>query len=326
MPERDSSRMMVVHRATGSWEHRAFRDLPDILTREHFLVMNNTRVFPARLRAGRPGRDERIEILLVREEAPGSWSALVRPGRKAPVGQELRVGKLLAVVETIRPDGVRTLRLRNPEELQATIDCLGEPPLPPYIERRAGDDLSEDRLRYQTVYAKHPGSVAAPTAGLHFTPEVLRRLEAAGIERREILLHVGYGTFQPVRVDDIEDHHMAEEYFHISDCKAEWIRERKAAGELLTAVGTSTTRALEHWARQPAYPHRGASGSCDLFIHPGFEFRLLDALLTNFHLPKSTLLMLVAAFAGRELILDCYREAVRENYRFFSYGDCMLIR
>ncbi len=317
--------MMVVHRKTGKWEHRIFGDLPEVLTTQHFLVMNNTRVFPARLRASRPGRQGQIEILLMREEGEDSWLALVRPGRKALIGQRLQIGSLAAVVAGVRPDGVRLLRFEQPEDLPAIIESMGEPPLPPYIERQIGEDLSEDRQRYQTIYAKCSGSVAAPTAGLHFTPEVFRRLEARAIERCEILLHVGYGTFQPVRAEEVEDHRMAPEYFELSDQTAAWIRARKSAGRLLIAVGTTTTRALEYWARQAAYPASGVSGFCDLFIHPGYEFRLLEGLLTNFHLPRSTLLMLVSALGGKDLILDCYREAVREEYRFFSYGDCMLI-
>ena len=317
--------MMVVHRRAGRWEHRMFRELPEILTPGHCLVMNNTRVFPARLRASRPARSEWIEVLLVREEQPGAWSALVKPGRKAPRGQKLQLGTIEAVVEEVRPDGVRLLRMDKPRELPEVIDSLGEPPLPPYIERQPGENLSQDRLRYQTVYARYSGSVAAPTAGLHFTPEVLRRLECGGIERCEILLHVGYGTFQPVRVDTVEDHRMAPEFFEIPEQAAAWIHARRLAGKLISAVGTTTTRALEYWARLKNFPSSGASGFCDLFIHPGYEFRLVGTLLTNFHLPKSTLLMLVAAFAGRDLILECYREAVREEYRFFSYGDCMLI-
>ncbi len=325
LPQRDQSRMMVIDRKAGRWEHRLFRELPDILTPRHFLVLNNTRVFPARLRASRPGKQEQIEILLVSEQVPGVWSALVKPGRKATVGQRLQLGGLGATIDGVREDGTRLLRLEQPEQLPAVLDSMGEPPLPPYIERRPGEDLSEDRVRYQTVYARHTGSVAAPTAGLHFTPEILGRLSALGIERTEILLHVGYGTFQPIRVDDVEDHRMAAEHFVISDETAAWIRERKSAGKLLTAVGTTTTRALEYWAHLRSYPDSGASGLCDLFIHPGHEFKLLDALLTNFHLPRSTLLMLVSAFAGKDLIFECYREAVREEYRFFSYGDCMLI-
>ena len=325
LPERDQSRMMVVHRDSGRWEHRRFLDLPGILTPRHFLVMNNTRVFPARLRASRPGRREDIEVLLVREEKPGCWSALLKPGRKAPRGQKLQLGPLEAEVEEVREDGVRLLRMERPSAVPEAIERLGEPPLPPYIERRPGENLFQDKQRYQTVYAKHSGSVAAPTAGLHFTAGMLERLESGGIERCEILLHVGYGTFQPVRVEEVDDHRMASEFFEIPEQAAAWIRGRKSAGKLLTAVGTTTTRALEYWATLPEFRDSGASGFCNLFIHPGCEFRLVDALMTNFHLPKSTLLMLVAAFAGRELILECYREAVREKYRFFSYGDCMLI-
>jgi S-adenosylmethionine:tRNA ribosyltransferase-isomerase len=325
LPERDQSRMMVVHRKSGKWEHRTFRELPEILTPDHFLVLNNTRVIPARLRAGRPGRVEQIEILLIREETPGIWSALIKPGRKAPAGQVLNVGSQIAVVVEVRTDGSRCLRFERPDELPSLMDQLGEPPLPPYIERQVGEDLSQDKLRYQTVYAREAGSVAAPTAGLHFTPEVLKRLQAGGIERCEILLHVGYGTFQPIRVEDVENHRMASEYFEITDRIAAWLQGRKSSGKLLTAVGTTTTRVLEYWARQEEYPDSGVSGFCDLFIYPGFEFRLLNGLLTNFHLPRSTLLMLVCAFAGHEFMLDCYREAVKEEYRFFSYGDCMLI-
>jgi S-adenosylmethionine:tRNA ribosyltransferase-isomerase len=325
LPERDQSRMMVVRRKSATWEHRAFRHLPEILTPEHFLVLNNTRVFPARLRAHRPGKEEQIEVLLAREETPGIWSALVKPARKAAPGQELQIGSLKASVREVRPDGIRCLRLDNPQDLPSVLETQGEPPLPHYIRRPIGADLSEDKRRYQTVYAKHSGSIAAPTAGLHFTPEILKRLEHGGIQRCEILLHVGYGTFQPVRVENVDDHRMAPEYFELSDDAARRIREQKSAGRLLTAVGTTTTRVLEFWARQAEYPHAGLSGFCDLFIRPGFEFRLLDGLLTNFHLPRSTLLMLVCAFVGRDFMLECYHEAVREEYRFFSYGDCMLI-
>jgi S-adenosylmethionine:tRNA ribosyltransferase-isomerase len=317
--------MMVVRRKPATWEHRAFRDLPEILTPEHFLVLNNTRVFPARLRACRPGREEQIEVLLAREERPGVWSALVKPARKAAPGQELRVGTLRAFVDEARPDGTRCLRFENPQDLNSAVESIGEPPLPPYIRRRIGEDLSEDRRRYQTVYARHTGSIAAPTAGLHFTEQVLDRLDQRGVRRCEILLHVGYGTFQPVRVENVEDHRMASEFFEVSDQAARCIREQKSAGKLLTAVGTTTTRVLEFWARQADPPSSDLTGFCDLFIRPGFEFRLLDGLLTNFHLPRSTLLMLVCAFAGREFMLDCYREAVKEEYRFFSYGDCMLV-
>jgi S-adenosylmethionine:tRNA ribosyltransferase-isomerase len=202
---------------------------------------------------------------------------------------------------------------------------MGEPPVPPYIHRAKGQDLSEDRSRYQTVYARHSGSVAAPTAGLHFTDEIFRRLEARGVAVCELLLHVGYGTFQPVRCDEIEGHQMEPEYYQLDASTAERIQRYKTEGRKLIAVGTTTTRCLEFLARSEDSPQHASSGFCNLFIRPGFEFRMLDGLLTNFHLPQSTLFMLVCAFAGRELMLDCYREAISRDYRFYSYGDCMLI-
>ncbi len=325
LPQRDQSRMMVVRRAERCWEHRRFRDLPELLDSSHFLVMNSTRVFPARLRARRPGRSESIEILLVREETPGEWRALLNPARKAALGQELEVEDRRASVVDVHPDGSRRLRFVPAEGFMDFVERVGEPPLPPYIERKPGEDLSEDRARYQTVYAQCSGSIAAPTAGLHFTPEILKRLEERGIERREILLHVGCGTFQPVRCEEIEKHRLEPEYFEIGPEASADIIHWKAEGKRLIAVGTTSTRVLEHWATlRPTSPGR-CSGYCDLFIFPGFRFRMLDGLLTNFHLPKSTLFMLVSAFAGREFMLDCYREAIAEEYRFFSYGDCMLI-
>jgi S-adenosylmethionine:tRNA ribosyltransferase-isomerase len=325
LPERDQSRLMIVRRSTGSVEHRVFRDLPDILGPDHFLVVNTTRVFPARLWAQRPGKQERIEILLVREESPGAWIALVRPARKARPGQELQVGDLKAEVSAVRPGGSRLIEFAKGRDVWASLQEIGEPPLPPYIHRQAGEDLTKDRERYQTVFARQPGSIAAPTAALHFTPEVLERLAQRGIPVCEILLHVGFGTFQPVRCDEIEEHRMAPEYYEVSDTAASAIRRHRAEGQRLIAVGTTTTRVLEHLSRGENTFGHGASGFCDLFIYPGFEFRALDGILTNFHLPRSTLFMLVCAFAGRDLILDCYRQAIASEYRFFSYGDCMLI-
>ena len=325
LPERDRSRMMVVNRNSGAVEHREFRDLPHILGPDCFLVVNNTRVFPARLWAQRPGRSERIEILLMREEAPGTWLALVRPGRKAPPGQQLIIEELHARVRDAREDGSRRIDFAPGKDLWASLDRMGEPPLPPYIRRNPGQNLKEDRERYQTVFARRSGSIAAPTAGLHFTEEVVRRLAGRGIPIVEILLHVGYGTFQPVRAKEVEAHHMEPEYFEVSDAAATAIRQCISAGKKLVAVGTTTTRVLEHLARREDFLERGSAGYCDLFIYPGFRFKALGGLLTNFHLPRSTLFMLVCAFAGRELMLDCYGQAVAENYRFFSYGVCMLI-
>jgi S-adenosylmethionine:tRNA ribosyltransferase-isomerase len=325
LAERDSSRLMVVHRDTGAVEHRIFRELPDILGPEWFIVINTTRVFPARLWAQRPGKQERIEILLAREEAPGTWIALVRPARKAPLGQTLELGSLQVRVGEIRPGGSRVLQFPPRDDLRAILDDLGAPPLPPYIRRQPGEDLAADRGRYQTVFARQPGSIAAPTAGLHFTPEVLKRMEEKRLPKCEILLHVGYGTFQPVRCEDIEEHRMEPEYFEVTSETAAAIRKHRSDGRRLIAVGTTTTRVLEFVARGERFLEQGSSGFCDLFIYPGFDFRVLDGLLTNFHLPRSTLFMLVSAFAGLDLTLDCYRRAVAEEYRFFSYGDCMLI-
>jgi S-adenosylmethionine:tRNA ribosyltransferase-isomerase len=325
LPERDQSRMMVVWRSTGKREHRIFRDLPYILGPEHFLVMNNTRVFPARLNASRPGKREKIEVLLVRELAPGDWLALLKPARKAPPGQELLIGSLRTSVVDLRESGSRILRFEQSEGLIEFFEQIGEPPLPPYIHRMNKREMVEDRERYQTVYARHTGSVAAPTAGLHFTPEVLKRLEIQGIGRCEILLHVGYGTFQPVRCEEIENHRMEPEYFEVNEQAAACIGRSKAEGRRIVAVGSTTTRVLEHLAARGFTFDGRESGFCDLFIYPGFKFQMLDGMLTNFHLPRSTLFMLVSAFAGRELMLDCYREAVSESYRFFSYGDCMLL-
>jgi S-adenosylmethionine:tRNA ribosyltransferase-isomerase len=324
-PERDQARMMVIWRKTGKREHHTFRELPEILDPEHFLVINNTRVFPARLRACRPGRSEEIEVLLLKELSSYDWLALLKPARKAPPGQELVLGELSARVIEARGSGSRILRFEPGQDLHQAFEKMGEPPIPPYIHRAKGQDLTEDRSRYQTVYARHSGSVAAPTAGLHFTDETFHRLEARGIAVCELLLHVGYGTFQPVRCENIEAHPMESEYFQIDPYTAERIKSYKSEGRKLIAVGTTTTRCLEFLARSDDTLEGALSGFCNLFIYPGFEFRRLDGLITNFHLPQSTLFMLVCAFAGRELMLDCYREAISRNYRFYSYGDCMLL-
>jgi S-adenosylmethionine:tRNA ribosyltransferase-isomerase len=323
LPDRDSSRMMVVWRKTGKREHRSFRELPEILGPEHFLVLNNTRVFPARLRAARPGKREEIEVLLLRELNSSDWLALVKPARKAPLGQKLIIGELSATVLEVKANGSRIFRFDPGTDLPAAFEQLGEPPTPPYIHREIGLDSAEDRLRYQTVYARHSGSVAAPTAGLHFTDAVLHRLQDKGIPVCKLLLHVGYGTFQPVRCEEIEDHPMEPEYYELNEATASQIRSYKMAGRKLIAVGTTTTRCLEFLAKQHSFD--ASAGYCNLFIYPGFEFKMLDGLLTNFHTPRSTLLMLACAFAGRELLLDCYQEAISKKYRFYSYGDCMLL-
>jgi len=324
-PERDLSKMMVVWQKTGKREHRIFRDLPEILDSNSFLVINNTRVFPARLRASRPARREEIEILLLEELCPPDWLALVKPARKAPPGQELIIGDLRAKVLEAKKSGCRLLRFETAVDLKQRLDQLGEPPIPPYIHRQKGQDLTQDKLRYQTVYARKSGSVAAPTAGLHFTEEIFRRLKDRGIPVCELLLHVGYGTFKPVRCENITKHLMDPEHYEIDSITARNIRNYKSEGRSLIAVGTTTTRCLEFLAKQENDWTQEMAGLCDLFIYPGFEFRMLDGLITNFHLPRSTLLALVAAFAGLETILRAYKHAVEKRYRFYSYGDAMLI-
>jgi S-adenosylmethionine:tRNA ribosyltransferase-isomerase len=324
-PERDSSKLMVVWRKTGKREHHIFRELPDILDPNHFLVINNTKVFPARLRGARAGKKEEVEILLVEELSPRDWLALVKPARKAKPGEEFIIGGLRAVVLEARESGSRVFRFEQDGDLKPLFEATGEPPIPPYIHRQKGQDLSEDKLRYQTVYARTSGSVAAPTAGLHFTQEVLNHLEARGIPVCEILLHVGYGTFKPVRCEDITRHQMEPEHYAIDELNAGKIRAYKSEGRRLVAVGTTTTRCIEFLATQESGLIKESAGPCNLFIYPGFEFKMLDGLLTNYHLPRSTLFMLACAFAGRELLLDCYREAIDRNYRFYSYGDCMLL-
>ncbi|MDR0842655.1 MAG: S-adenosylmethionine:tRNA ribosyltransferase-isomerase, partial [Acidobacteriota bacterium] len=285
-PERDGSRMMLIRRETGTREHLHFRDLPDVLGPEHFLVVNDTKVFPARLRARRPGRSregEEIEILLLREQSPGRWLALLKPGRKAPVGQRLLAGDLSAEVVEVTESGSRVLEFDRRENLLEAFEKIGEPPTPPYIRRRspknsdasdASDDshaLAQDRRRYQTVYARHSGSVAAPTAGLHFTDAVFHRLDAKGVPVCRLLLHVGYGTFKPVRAEDIEEHKMEPEYYSIDAETAARVSSLKAEGRQLVAVGTTSTRCLEHLARQGQPLAQATSGWCDLFIYPGFE-------------------------------------------------------
>jgi S-adenosylmethionine:tRNA ribosyltransferase-isomerase len=324
-PKRDQSRLMIVRRSSGEIEHRIFHELPEVLNSRHFLVLNNTKVLQARLWGSRPGRNESIEVVLVQEVEAGLWRALVRPGRKTGPGAKLRLGELEAIVQGIYADGSRLLRFANHIHLMEALEASGQPPLPPYIRRSKDSDFAEDRVRYQTVYARRAGSAAAPTAGLHFTPEVLERLAQKGVHTCEILLHVGYGTFRPVRCENVESHRMDPEYFEVSAEAARTIMEYKLRGLRLVAVGSTVTRVLEYLDRDAKEWGQAASGYCDLFIFPGHEFHMVDALLTNFHLPRSTLFVLVCAFAGRDLMLECYRRAVAERYRFFSYGDCMLI-
>ncbi len=315
LDDRAAARMLVVDRASGTWEDRIFRDFPEYLRSGDCVVVNNSRVFPARLYARRRSGPARIEVLLTcrNSQDPSIWEALVRPGRKVRTGETLYFDEGLRAEVIGRGEyGERTLRFSGVLDVMATIERIGHVPLPPYIRR---PDDAADRLGYQTIFARERGSVAAPTAGLHFTPEILARIPKLA----EITLHVGLGTFQAVHAQVVEEHRMHHEMFEISPAAAEAIR----SASRIVAVGTTTVRTLEHAGRQG--PIASGRGETDLFIYPGFQFRVTGALLTNFHLPRSTLLMLVCAFGGRELVLEAYQHAVKRRYRFYSYGDCMLL-
>ena len=335
--------MMVVERATGGVEDRQFRDLSRLLGAGDLLVFNNTRVFPARLLGRRVGLTSQkigkhnptqreylhaeIEVFLIRQEGEDTWKALVHPGRKVRQGERVLLGEDQLEAEILERGvyGVRLVRLISKcagESVEALIDRLGHVPLPPYIHR---SDEPADRETYQTVYAKVRGAVAAPTAGLHFSDEVFTVLAERGVETCEITLHVGLGTFQPIRTEAVEKHRMDPESYEISESASERILQAKREGRRIVAVGTTVVRTLEHVARKGDGKIAAVSGQTDLFVFPGFKFQITDALLTNFHLPRSTLLMLVSAFAGKDLTLRAYRHAVDERYRFYSYGDCMLI-
>jgi S-adenosylmethionine:tRNA ribosyltransferase-isomerase len=324
LTERDASRMLVLDRGAGTWQDSRFAEFPSHLRAGDVVVLNNTRVFPARLTGERMPSGGRIELLLVREVAPNTWEALTRPGRRLKTGVQLRFGdgKLLAEVVETRDQGLRVVRFTCEGPLADVIDAIGQPPLPPYIKRPAGTN-ERDRDRYQTVYARARGSIAAPTAGLHFTKPVMDEIRAAGVTIVEVTLHVGYGTFEPVRVRDLSEHCVAPEWYSISEEAAGAINAALDTQRRVLAIGTTTSRALE--SANEAGRVVSGPGMAKLTIIPGYQFRTVNALLTNFHLPRSSLLMLVSAFAGRELVLAAYRHAVKERYRFYSYGDCMLI-
>jgi len=327
---RDSSRLMVLDRAEGTIRHRMFSDLPEYVSAGDLLVLNNTRVFPARL-LGRFPTGGAFEVFLVRRLDNDRWLALVKPGRRIKPGKRLLLGNgfLQVVVEDFSgTEGERIVRLeaKDSRDPLVLVELYGHVPLPPYISR---PDNDEDRLRYQTIYARFTGAVAAPTAGLHFTPKVMEAVRERGADFTEITLHVGPGTFRPVVTESVAGHKMEEEYYSIDQAAISWIIETKKKGGKIIAVGTTSVRALETAAGDPGFgkgqqdgPLAGWTG---LFIYPGYSFRMVDSLLTNFHLPRSTLLMLVSAFAGKTLIDFAYREAVNEGYRFYSYGDAMLI-
>jgi len=344
LPDRAASRMLHLDRQSGRLEDRVFRDFPDLLQPDDLVVLNNTRVFSARLYGRRGGVNAqpvsprnpasreflsgRVEVLLTKQisETPNEWECLVRPGRKIGVGEQLFFGDsndLQAQVTDRGSFGERRIRFAPAEDFFGTVEKLGHVPLPPYIAR---EDQAADRDRYQTVYARERGSVAAPTAGLHFTPEILERMRLGGIEIVYVTLHVGLGTFQPVRVEQVEDHRLHQEAYSISAETAEAINLAMAKQRRIVAVGTTTVRTLEYAASQSRDGSLVAGrGEADLFIYPGYSFRVVGAMLTNFHLPQSTLLMLVCAFAGREKVLAAYKHAVETGYRFYSYGDCMFV-
>ncbi|AFM42373.1 S-adenosylmethionine--tRNA ribosyltransferase-isomerase [Desulfosporosinus acidiphilus SJ4] len=318
---RDASRLMVVDRQSGSLEHHSFRDLLALLDAGDVLVLNNTRVIPARLIGEKEGSQAKMEVLLLKRLELDVWEALVKPGKRLKVGQNVTFGNGLLSCELLEilENGNRKIRFIYTGVFETILDQLGEMPLPPYITVQL-----EDQERYQTVYAKERGSVAAPTAGLHFTPELISDLQAKGVEIVEILLHVGLGTFRPVKVENVQEHVMHSEYYRVEAEAAERINRAKQEGRRVIAVGTTAARTLESVGRQGrVIPGEGWT---DIFIYPGYAFQIVDALLTNFHFPKSTLVMLVSALAGRELILRAYKVAVEQNYRFYSFGDAMFIR
>lgn len=321
LPDRSGSRLLLLDRKTGETEHHIFRDIVDYLNPGDCLAVNNTKVIPARLIGSRAETGAKIEVLLLKRGEDDVWETLVKPGKKAKPGTKilfgggLLTGEVLEVIE----DGNRKIRFQYEGIFEEILDQLGQMPLPPYITHQL-----KDKNRYQTVYAKHDGSAAAPTAGLHFTPELLRKIEEKGVLIAHVTLHVGLGTFRPVKVENILEHHMHSEFYMVEEEQARLINETKKQGGRVIAVGTTSCRTLESAAGEDGILKAG-SGWTDIFIYPGYEFRLTDGLITNFHLPESTLMMLVSTLAGRNRIMNAYAEAVKERYRFFSFGDAMFI-
>ncbi|MDO5410082.1 MAG: tRNA preQ1(34) S-adenosylmethionine ribosyltransferase-isomerase QueA [Lachnospiraceae bacterium] len=321
LEDRASSRLLVLDKKTGEIEHRHFREIRSYLRAGDVLVINNTKVIPARLYGTKEGTGAAIEILLLKNKGNDIWETLVKPGKKAKPGTVISFGDGLLTGEVVDvvEEGNRLIRFHYTGIFNEILDQLGQVPLPPYITHKL-----EDRSRYSTVYEKYEGSAAAPTAGLHFTRELLQEIREMGVEIAEVTLHVGLGTFRPVKVDKVEEHHMHSEFYSIEEEQAERINRAKAEGRRVIAVGTTSCRTLESAADRKGHVKAG-SGWTEIFIYPGFEFKILDALITNFHLPQSTLLMLISALAGKEKIMHAYEEAIKERYRFFSFGDAMLI-
>ena len=322
LEDRSSSRLMVLDQKTGAVSHHVFREIPSFLRPGDCLVLNNTRVIPARLMGVREETGGAVEVLLLKRRTGDVWECLVKPGKKARPGTRLAFGDglLHAQVEDVVEDGNRLIRFFYDGIWEEVLDRLGEMPLPPYITHKL-----QDKNRYQTVYARFDGSAAAPTAGLHFTPELLDQIQDMGVELAYVTLHVGLGTFRPVKVENVKEHHMHSEYYQVSTEAAEKINRTKKNGGRVICVGTTSCRTVESAADENGQVEAGC-GNTDIFIYPGYSFKVLDALITNFHLPESTLVMLVSALAGREHVLAAYEEAVKERYRFFSFGDAMLIQ
>ena len=322
LEDRSSSRLLVLDKETGKVEHHVFWEIIDYLQEGDCLVINDTKVIPARLIGSKIGTDAKIEVLLLKRKENDVWETLVKPVKKAKVGTRISFGDGLLVGEVVDivEEGNRLIHFEYEGIFEEILDQLGQMPLPPYITHQL-----EDKNRYQTVYAKHSGSAAAPTAGLHFTPELLKEIEEKGVQIARVTLHVGLGTFRPVKVDNILEHHMHSEFYQIDEEAAEKINRAKESGHRVICVGTTSCRTIESAADKNGKLH-ATNGWTEIFIYPGYEFKVLDCLITNFHLPESTLVMLVSALAGREQVLSAYEEAVKEKYRFFSFGDAMFIQ
>lgn len=322
LEDRSSSRLLVLDKESGAVSHHVFKDVIDYLNEGDCLIINDTKVLPARLIGAKVGTDAKIEVLLLKRKENNIWETLVKPGKKAKIGTKISFGDglLMGEVVDIVEEGNRLIQFTYEGIFEEILDQLGQMPLPPYITHHL-----EDKNRYQTVYAEHTGSAAAPTAGLHFTPELLEKIEKKGVDIARVTLHVGLGTFRPVKVDEITDHHMHSEFFQIEEEAATKINRAKDAGKKVICVGTTSCRTVESAADETGHL-KACSGWTEIFIYPGYQFKVLDSLITNFHLPESTLVMLVSALAGREHVLAAYEEAVKERYRFFSFGDAMLIQ
>ncbi|MDO5520099.1 MAG: tRNA preQ1(34) S-adenosylmethionine ribosyltransferase-isomerase QueA [bacterium] len=321
LENRDSSRLLLLDKETGVYKHKIFHDIIDYLNPGDCLVLNNTKVIPARLIGEKEGTGAKIELLLLKRKENDVWETLVKPGKKAKVGTKIIFGGglLAATVIEVLDDGNRHIQFEYEGIFEEILEQLGQMPLPPYITHRL-----EDKNRYQTVYAKYEGSAAAPTAGLHFTKDLLERIQKKGIVIATVTLHVGLGTFRPVKVDDVTNHHMHSEFYQVEESEAKKINDAKANGHKVICVGTTSCRTIESAATEDGIVKAG-HGDTTIFIYPGYKFKVLDELITNFHLPESTLLMLISALAGKEHVMAAYEEAVKERYRFFSFGDAMFI-